>query len=89
LPCILPRQSEDGLMQDFEVCLFLCPGEDAVGWGERCAAIETYARGARACGLSDLELQEDIMAFWPTHGMNVEVTTGLDRTICIYLIASL
>ena len=74
-------------MQDFDVCLFLCPGEDPSGWARPCAEIEAYARAARACGLTDAELQDDILAFWPLAGMQVEVTTGFDRMLCIYLLA--
>lgn len=74
-------------MQDFDVCLFLCPGEDPAGWSQRCAEIEAYVRAARCCGLSDGELQDDILAFWPLAGIKVEVATGLDRTVCIYLVA--
>lgn len=75
-------------MQDFDVCLFLCPGEDPAAWTQRCAEIEAYARAARSCGLSDRELQDDILAFWPLADMTVEVSTGLDRTVCIYLVAA-
>lgn len=75
-------------MRDFDVCLFLCPGDNASGWSDRCAEIEAYARAARACGLTDAELEDDILAFWPLPGLTVEVTTGLDRTVCIYLVTA-
>ena len=74
-------------MLRFEVCLFVCPGEGTESWLESCRAIDAYARAARACGLTDEELQRDILDFWPEPGRSVEVVTGADATICIYLVA--
>jgi hypothetical protein len=38
--------------------------------------IATYARDARACGLSDAELRDDIARFWPNARRRVDVTTA-------------
>lgn len=74
-------------MPNFDVCLFLCPGKEAENWRASAHAIDSYARAARGCGLTDAELQEDIESFWPDPGRSVEVVTGADATVCIYLVA--
>ncbi len=74
-------------MPSFDVCLFLYPGRDSGDWIEGCREIEIYARTALSYGLTDVELQEDIAMHWPDAGRRVEVLTGADNTVCIYLIA--
>ena len=38
--------------------------------------IAAYARDARACGLSDAELRDDIARFWPSARRRVDVKTA-------------
>ncbi len=38
--------------------------------------IAAYARDARACGLSDTELRDDIARFWPNARRTVDVKTA-------------
>ncbi len=45
--------------------------------------IAAYARDARACGLSDAELRDDIARFWPSTRRAVDVRTASDGQVWV------
>lgn len=43
--------------------------------------IQAYVQGARACGLSDTEIAQDVTAFWPSERRLISVETIADGEI--------
>ncbi len=47
--------------------------------------IQAYVEGARACGLSDEEIAQDVTAFWPSarRVVSVETIPGGELRVCV------